>query len=53
MAPFVVVAVQECQRLNALCELMETSLIELRKALDGQLNMTDAMEDLLRALTLN
>jgi len=53
LAPFIVVAIQECQRLNALCSTIESSLAELRKALDGQLNMSDAMEDLMKALQLN
>jgi dynein heavy chain, axonemal len=44
--PYVVVAVQECGRMNRLLEEMERSLLELRKGLNGQLNMSQAMEDL-------
>jgi dynein heavy chain, axonemal len=44
--PFVVVAVQECTRMNRLLEEIDRSLNELRKGLNGQLNMSQAMEDL-------
>eukprot|EP01138_Halocafeteria_seosinensis_P009362 gb/GECG01009567.1/.p1 GENE.gb/GECG01009567.1/~~gb/GECG01009567.1/.p1 ORF type:complete len:4452 (+),score=647.06 gb/GECG01009567.1/:1-13356(+) len=52
-SPYVVVALQECTRMNALLDKIRDSLTELRKGLDGQLNMTDAMEDLSEALSLN
>jgi len=51
--PFVVVALQECTRMNALLGEMKLSLTELDKGLKGQLNMSQAMEDLSTALTLN
>jgi len=51
--PFVVVALQECERMNALLSEMRRSLIELDKGLKGQLNMSDTMEDLVTALSMN
>jgi dynein heavy chain len=71
-APFVLVALQECTRMNELLDevcyttllmapiLLTTSisqvrrsLVELRKGLDGQLNMSEPMEDLAAALAIN
>ena len=52
-APYVLVAMQECLRMNVLLQRIRTSLIELQKGLDGQLNMSDAMEDLRVALSIN
>jgi dynein heavy chain len=52
-APFVVVALQECTRMNALLAFMAKSLEELQKGLAGQLNMTEKMEHLAEALTIN
>lgn len=47
------VAIQECTRMNILlCEL-KRSLVELVKGMDGQLNKTQAMEDLQQALAKN
>jgi len=51
--PFVVVAVQECTRMNALLFEMKLSLSELDKGLKGQLNMSQKMEDLSSALSIN
>lgn len=51
--PFVVVALQECQRMNALLSEIRRSLIELDKGLKGQLNMSQPMEDLIKAISLN
>mmetsp|Transcript_24255 Transcript_24255/g.21368 ORF Transcript_24255/g.21368 Transcript_24255/m.21368 type:complete len:388 (+) Transcript_24255:5707-6870(+) len=51
--PYDVVAFQECERMNGLLEEIDKSLEELRLGLEGALNMTDAMDDLSRALTLN
>merc|ERR1711988_793412 len=45
--PFVVVITQECQRMNGLLSEIRRSLIELDKGLKGQLNMSQAMEDLM------
>eukprot|EP01041_Mallomonas_annulata_P001785 gene1785-3464_t len=52
-APFVVVALQECKRMNVLISEIRRSLIELDKGLKGQLNMSTAMEDLIKAFTIN
>ena len=52
-APFVVVALQECKRMNVLITEIRRSLIELDKGLKGQLNMSQAMEDLIKALSIN
>jgi len=51
--PFVVVALQEAKRMNALLAEMKRSLIELDKGLKGQLNMSQSMEDLVTALRIN
>ena len=51
--PFVVVIVQECQRMNELLTEIRRSLIELDKGLKGQLNMSTAMEDLIKAMSIN
>ena len=51
--PFVVVALQECQRMNALLTEIRRSLIELEKGLKGQLNMSQSMEDLIKAISIN
>ncbi|CAM9743060.1 unnamed protein product [Ectocarpus sp. 13 AM-2016] len=51
--PYVVVAVQECSRMNVLLFELKRSLLELVKGMDGQLNMTQAMEDLQAALAKN
>ena len=52
-APFVVVALQECKRMNVLLSEIRKSLIELDKGMKGQLNMSQAMEDLIAALIIN
>jgi len=52
-APFVVVALQECKRMNVLLSEIRRSLIELDKGLKGQLNMSQAMEDLIQAIGIN
>ncbi|TYZ57148.1 hypothetical protein PybrP1_002034 [[Pythium] brassicae (nom. inval.)] len=51
--PFVVVAMQECSRMNVLLEEIRASLGDLKKGLNGQLNMSQAMEDLATAMSLN
>ncbi|GMH47852.1 hypothetical protein TrLO_g3977 [Triparma laevis f. longispina] len=51
-APYVLVAKQECGRMNLLLNLISNSLDELTKGLAGSLNMTQQMEDLNEALTL-
>jgi dynein heavy chain len=51
--PFVVVAIQECQRMNGLLTEIRRSLIELEKGMKGQLNMSQPMEDLIQAIGIN
>ena len=51
--PFVLVALQECQRMNVLLTEIRRSLIELDKGLKGQLNMSQSMEDLMKAFSIN
>lgn len=51
--PFVVVALQECQRMNGLITEIRRSLIELDKGMKGQLNMSQPMEDLIKAISIN
>ena len=52
-APFVLVCMQEVKRMNYLTLLMLDSMEQLRKGLNGELNMTKQMEDLSAALTIN
>lgn len=51
--PFIVVLIQECTRLNALLTEISFSLDELQKGLNGQLNMSQGMEDMAQCLELN
>jgi dynein heavy chain len=51
--PYVMVAVQECQRMNGLMTEIRRSLVELEKGMKGQLNMSTPMEDLMAALIIN
>jgi len=51
--PYVVVAVQECDRMNVLLGEIRLSLTELKMGLQGALNITDAMEGLSNSLFLN
>jgi len=44
--PYVIVALQECERMNKLLDKIKISLTELDMGLKGQLNITDAMEKL-------
>jgi len=53
MIPYNVVCLQECERMNELLDEIDKSLEELKLGLEGALNMTDAMDALARALTLN
>ena len=52
-APYVLVAKQECTRMNKLLDEMRRALSELEKGLNGQLNMSEPMEDLATALAIN
>lgn len=49
-SPYIIVCVQECERMNILLQTIRTSLYELDAGLKGQLNVTDAMEGLSNAL---
>merc|ERR1712166_325981 len=51
--PYVVVCLQECERMNTLTGTIKLSLEELNAGLLGQLNMTDDMEVLATSLYLN
>jgi len=51
--PYIVVALQECERMNTLLQTIKSSLEELRLGLTGALNVTDAMELLSNCLMLN
>ena len=47
------VCLQECERMNTLLSTIRTSLNELDAGLKGQLNITDAMDQLGSSLSLN
>jgi dynein heavy chain len=51
--PFVTVTTQECTRMNVLLLAISNSLADLKKGMNGQLNMTMQLEDLAEALTIN
>jgi dynein heavy chain len=51
--PYVVVCLQETERMNTLLVEIRTSLSDLDAGLKGTLNITDAMEMLAEKLTLN
>lgn len=51
--PYVVVCLQECERMNTLLQEIRNSLTDLDSGLKGALNITDAMETLGRQLNLN
>jgi len=51
--PYTVVLLQECTRLNSLVQSMEFTLDELQKGLNGQLNMSQGMEDMAECLEIN
>ena len=52
-APYVVVLLQECGRANVLLRQIRGTLDELAKGLNGQLSMSEAMENLAQALSIN
>ncbi len=52
-APYVIVCVQECTIMNTLLDMMRKTLVELDKGLKGQLNMSQGMEDLATAFTID
>lgn len=51
--PFVVVCLQECERMNKLLKEIKNSLSDLDAGLKGTLNITEAMEKLSYALNMN
>jgi len=51
--PYIVVAIQEVERMNFLLSEIRISLTELDQGLKGQLNITDAMDLLCTALSMN
>merc|ERR1711998_324514 len=51
--PFVVVCLQECERMNFLMFTIRTSLEDLDAGMKGQLNITENMEKLAQSLFVN
>jgi len=51
--PFVVVCLQECERMNILTETIKMTLEDLDAGLRGALNITDDMEKLGNSIFLN
>lgn len=51
--PYVVVCLQECERMNILLQEIRSSLTDLDAGLKGSLNITDAMELLSSQLSMN
>ena len=53
LGPYDVVAIQECERINSIISSLLKTLEELVKGLNGELNITDAMEDLAKSIRYN
>ena len=51
--PYEIVALQECERLNYIFSTILRLLDELEKGLNGDLNITDSMEELAKSLRFN
>jgi len=51
--PYVVVVGQECARINTLVSTIASTLDELQKGLNGQLNMTQGMEEMANCFEIN
>jgi dynein heavy chain len=51
--PYIVVSIQECERMNTLLQEIRKSLNDLDAGLKGQLNITEAMEALSNSLAIN
>jgi len=51
--PYVVVCLQECERMNILTTTMRSSLEDLDAGLKGQLNVTEDMDALAAKMFLN
>jgi dynein heavy chain len=53
LSPYIIVAQQECERMNILLSTIRKTLNDLDQGLKGALNMTDAMEAIAAALRIN
>jgi dynein heavy chain len=51
--PFVVVCLQECERMNTLIFTIRSSLEDLDAGMKGQLNITENMEKLANSMYIN
>ena len=51
--PYIIVALQESERMNTLLHEIRRSLVELEMGLSGALNISDQMEELMKALAVN
>jgi len=51
--PYLVVLLQECERMNGLLGLMRKSLLDLQLGLQGALNISDAMDQQMTAMFLD
>ena len=52
-APYTLLLLQEITRMNTLLRVMRTSMLDLQKGLNGELNMSEGMEHLLEAMSIN
>ena len=52
-APYVLVVLQEVRRMNRLTNYMRKTMSELKKGMNGELNMSQGMEELQEALSIN
>lgn len=53
LTPYVIVAFQECERMNILMGEIRRSLVELELGLKGELTITKDMEDLMECLSFD
>ena len=52
-APYTLLLLQEITRMNTLLSAMRSSMQDLQKGLNGELNMSEGMEHLLEAMSIN
>ena len=52
-APYTLLLLQEITRMNTLLQAMRSSMLDLQKGLNGELNMSEGMEHLLEAMSIN
>lgn len=52
LTPYDIVAIQECEQVNVLVDVMKSTLEDLLRGLRGELNITDTMEVLQSNLIL-